>query len=250
MRNPFAFALVGALSLGSSLFLSPSASGGGCGCCCGRSSAATAATTIKWESLPRISPVDAVVTGEAKEAPAPVEASTKPFFVFVADAGGGDEVSRLETVVLKDERVALGARAFRAVRMTPEDAAKDPLLSKQGKEAVRFVVISADLRQAVALEKNRLSVSATWDAMKSVADKFYAKSLEATVKETRDLLQEYDRIDGERKILAAKQEKLRDKKGAEADLKEVDAKLAQLEERQKKASDRELALWELKPKTA
>jgi hypothetical protein len=249
MRKLFAFAFVGALSLGSSLLLSPSALGGGCGCC-GRSSAATAATTIQWESLPRISPTAAVVTGEMPEAPAPAEASTKPFFVFVSDASGTDAVTQVETVILKDERIALGARAFRAVRMSPEDAAKDPLLSKSGKESPRFVVISADLKHAIALEKGRLSVSATWDAMKGVADRFYAKSLEATVKETRDLLLEYDRIDGERKILTAKQEKLRDKKGAEADLKEVDAKLAQLEERQKKASDREQALWELKPKTA
>lgn len=248
MRKSAAYALVGALSLASSL-LAPSAFGGGCGCC-GRSSAATSALTIPWESLPRIAPSDAAVLTGASGAPAaPAAAADRPFFVFVADPGS-DETAQLETVLLKDERVALGARAFRAVRMTPDEAAADPVVSKAGKAAPRFVLVSADLQSATALEKSRLSVSATWDAMKATADRFYGGSLETVVKDARELLVEYDRIDGERKVLQAKAEKLRDKKGADADRKEVDAKLAQLEARQQKAEAREKAIWDRKAKTA
>jgi hypothetical protein len=195
------------------------------------------------------------LTGE--DAPKPeevvestVETSNKPFFVLIADAGGNEESDKIDSVILKDERIALGARAFRAVRMTPEDASNDPLLAKHGKESPRFVFVSADFKNAVALEKSRVSISAVWDQMKTQATKFYGKNLDATVKEMRGILLDYDKIDGERTILKAKEEKLKEKKGAEADLKEVEAKLADLEERQKKMEEKEQALWDLRPKSA
>jgi hypothetical protein len=218
-----------------------------------------AALTIKWESMPRIAPTetsDVELTGETvgtskEEAPATApQAADRPFLVLVADAGGGDEVEKIDNVVLKDERIAIGSRAFRAVRMSPEDASSDPILSKAGKTAPRFVIVSADYKSTTVIEDNRLSISSLWDAMKAQASKFYANSLDATVKDMRELMREYDKIDGERTILTAKQEKLKEKKGSEADVKEVETKLAQIEERQSKAEAKEKTLWELKPKSA
>lgn len=209
--------------------------------------------------MPRIAPTetsDVELTGETvgtskEEAPAATaQAADRPFLVLIADAGGGDEVDKIDNVVLKDERVAIGSRAFRAVRMSPEDASSDPILSKAGKTSPRFVIVSADYKSTTVIEDNRLSISSLWDAMKAQASKFYANSLDATVKDMRELMREYDKIDGERTILTAKQEKLKEKKGSEADVKEVETKLAQIEERQTKAEAKEKTLWELKPKSA
>jgi hypothetical protein len=189
---------------------------------------------------------DAAAAGETARAPEP---SSKPFFVVVSEVEG-DDVSKIDGVILKDERVALGARAFRAVRLTTEDAAADPLLAKAGKEPTRIVLVSADWKTVTPLEKNKLSVSATWDAMKVHASKFYGKSLDSTVKTMRGLMLEFDKIDGERTILQAKEDRLKEKKGSDAELAEVQAKRTALEERQKAAEEKEKSLGDLQPKSA
>src|SRR5687768_836943 len=105
--------------------------------------------------MPRIAPAeskDVVLTGEEvgtnDEAakPATTEVADKPFLVLIADPAGDEETEKIENVILKDERIALGSRAFRAVRMSPEDASNDPLLAKHGKESPRFVLVSADYK--------------------------------------------------------------------------------------------------------
>jgi hypothetical protein len=193
-----------------------------------------------------------VLTGT--EAPAETETrapepSSKPFFVVVAEADG-DDVQKIDSVILKDERVALGARAFRAVRLSPDDASADPVLAKAGKEPTRIVLVSADWKTVTTLEKNRLSASAAWDAMKSHASKFYGGNLDLTVKSMRSLMLEFDKIDGERTILQAKEDRLKEKNAAEAELEEVREKRAALEEKQKAAEEKERKLWDLQPKSA
>jgi hypothetical protein len=193
-----------------------------------------------------------VITGEAapqEEVERAPEPSSKPFFVVVAETES-DDVTKIENVILKDERVALGARAFRAVRMSPDDAAADPVLAKAGKEPTRVVLVSADWKTVTTLEKNRLSISAIWDAMKAHSQKFYGANLDATVKSMRDLMRDFDKIDGERTVLQAKEDRLKEKNGSDAEVDEVRAKREALEERQKVAEEKERKLWDLKPKTA
>jgi hypothetical protein len=209
--------------------------------------------------MPRIAPTETenveltgenVGTSREESKPTTPAVADKPFLVLVAEEGGGEEFDKIQGVILKDERIALGAKAFRAVRMSPEDASSDPILSKNGKHVPRFVIVSADYDTVTVLEDNRLSISAIWDGMKSHASKFYASNLETTVKEMRSLMIDYDKIDGERTILTAKMEKLKEKKGSDAEIKEVETKLAKIEERQKKAEEKEKTLWALKPKAA
>jgi hypothetical protein len=209
--------------------------------------------------MPRIAPTatenveltgEDVGTSKEEAKPSTPAKADKPYLVLIASDGGTEESDKIDSVILKDERVALGAKAFRAVRMSPEDASEDPILSKNGKHVPRFVLVSADYETVTVLEDNRLSISALWDGMKSHAAKFYAGSLETTVKEMRSLMLEYDKIDGERTILTAKQEKLKEKKGSDAEIKEVETKLAKVEERQQKAEEKEKTLWALKPKSA
>jgi len=197
-----------------------------------------------------------VVTGEGtapaaeESAPAAEPAkSDRPFLVYVLDpVGEGADYDKVEKVILQDERVAYGSRAFHAVRMSSEAAKVDPIVGKAGSAAPRFVVVSADFKTAVPLEKSRLTASATWDAMRTAASKFYAAELETTVKEMRSILIEYDKIAGDRKVLTEKKSRLDAKAAGEE--KEIDAKLAALEAREQKAKDREQALWTLKPKSA
>lgn len=212
-----------------------------------------AALQIQWVTLPRIAPEGVkVLTGTKATEPeaTPVEKAAKPFIVLVADgAAGGDEFDKIESVVLKDERVALGSRAFTCVRMSPDDAAEDPIVSKTGKEIPRFVLVSPDYKAATALEKNKLSGGALWDGMKGTADKHYAKPLEGAVRDMRDVLIEIDKLYGERKTLSEKLERLQEK-GSAADKKAVEEKIAALDERQKKIEERQKSVWDLKARTA
>lgn len=210
--------------------------------------------------MTRIPPLAApVVTSEeetAVEVPEEVKKTAdKPYFIYVGDLAsteckGCGDAAKAETVIFKDERVALGSRAFHAVRMSPEDAAADPLLQGKGKQSPRILFVGADLKSITVLEQGRLSVSGTWDAMKATASKFYKENLDKVIHELRDVLFEYDKIEGQRKVLADKEARAKDKPLGEADRKELAAAKADLDARLKKAQDREQALFDLKPKAA
>ncbi len=212
--------------------------------------------------MSRVAPEDLkakkVVTGESEpapeatepEAPAQPAAADKPFLVYVQDPTvTSADFDKVEKVVLKDERVALGARAFTCVKMNPDDAKADPIVSKQGKEVPRFVLVSADWKNAIAFEGSRLSAGALWDGMRAASDKFYAKSLDAAVKAARDLLTEADKIYAERKTLEDKRSRL-DDKATDKDKKEIDDKLAALDARQKALDEKQASIWSMKPKAA
>ncbi len=214
--------------------------------------------------MPRISPetpvskAKPVITSETPtevDADAPeevVESTTaeKPFLVYVEDpAGTGEKFDAIQKVLLQDERVAYGSRAFTAVRMTPEEAAGDPLIAAKGKAVPRFVVVSADFSMVTSLEGNALNAGAVWNAMKATSDKFFATSLESCVRAMKDTILDLDKIEGERKVLEDKKTRVA-AKGTETEQKLVEAKLAALEERKQKVMDKQRAVWELKPKAA
>ena len=230
--------------------------------------------TITWEPLDRVpAPPPAkvaskpVVTSEAStaakpDAPsaddsaAPAEevrtSSDKPYLIYVLDANaektGFDAV---EKVILDDDRVRLGSKAFHAVKMSPEAAKADPLLAeKGGKEVPRMILVSADYKTVKALEGATLKLGEVWGGMKATANRFYKQDLDAVVKQLKDVLLEFDKINKERQVLADKEKRLTTKPTTPADNKDIAAKKAELDEREKKATALKDKLWELKPKAA
>lgn len=196
------------------------------------------------------------MTGEEASAPAPETAAApapvvaeRPFLVYVTDGASGGEYDKAEKVVLQDERVAYGARAFTAVRMSPDEVAGDPLLAKAGKELPRFLVVSADCKNVAVFEKDRLSASALWAAMKTTCDRFYAKSVEGAVKGMKDVVLEIDKLEGERKQLGEKLERLA-AKGTDAERKAIEDKLADVDARMQKIREKEAELFVLPRKAA
>jgi hypothetical protein len=204
-------------------------------------SAETQAPVVTGESAaPAVEPVDHATTAPPR--------ADKPMLVYVVpDEASGSDYDKVEKVLLTDEKVALGTRAFRRVKVAQSDAAKDAILSKSGTAAPRFVVISADYKTVTTVEKSKLTIPALWSSMTDAATKFYASSIDDAVKQTRDVLVEYDKIAGEKKVLEDKKTRL-DTKPNPTELKEVEAKLAAIDERQAKAAEREQKIWDLKPK--
>ena len=124
--------------------------------------------TINWETMTRVSPEvvkDKVVTGETPTAAetgdaapaATPTASDKPFMIYITDGAAATGFDTVEKVILEDDRVKLGSHAFHAVKMTTDDASKDPLIAeKGGKTAPRIVFVSADFKSVKALEGGTL----------------------------------------------------------------------------------------------
>jgi hypothetical protein len=225
--------------------------------------------TINWETLSKVpQPEKApkagpVITSEGQSAPvadepAPADApaaqsgSDKPYFIYVTDGSVtvATGIDTVEKVILDDDRVKLGSHAFHAVKMTPDDAKTDPLLAdKGGKEVPRIIFVTGDLKTVKPLEGGSLKLGEVWASMKATSNKFYKQDLDALVKELKSVLIEFDKINNERKVLDEK-EKREAGKGTAADVKDMAAKRADLDTREKKATERKTALWELKAKAA
>lgn len=222
--------------------------------------------TIHWETLdaiPVVAPVtkkDApVVTGEGLPAAAPVDepatstekvvfATDKPYMIYVSDAASTTAFDTVEKVILDDDRVKLGSRAFHAVKMSPDVAKSDPLLKeKGGKEVPRIIFVTHDQRTIKPLEGNQLKLGEVWSNMKATSNKAYKQDLDAIVKGMRDVLNEFDKVYKERSVVDDKEKRLADK-ATPADKKDLEAKRAELDAREKKAQEQKDKLCDLKPR--
>jgi hypothetical protein len=215
-----------------------------------------AVLTIQWETLDRIpSLVAPVVTSEDEvSAPAPEAAAPKshdkPYLVYVADPAATTGFDTVEKVILTDDRVTIASHAFHMVKMSPEQAKEDPVLKeKGGKQLPRIILVTADMKTVKPLEGGTLKLGEVWNLMKATANKHYTKDLDATVKALKDVLVEYDKVNAERKVLEEKENRAKkDDKPNPTDEKEIAAKRAELDARQKKAEEKEKALFDLKVK--
>lgn len=181
---------------------------------------------MKWET-PKINLYDHVdATDFFSCLPADYKGSGKPLVVFLGSdlPEAAKQMEELNTAVFGDENVAVGARLFRAVRLKGDKVSKDhphwPTLG--GKALPRVVVIDAAGNKAGVLEGKELSASNLFKSMKKAAAKTFKSDLDKVVKETRELLDEMDRIEAKQKLLGEQ------KKSAKA------AKLAEIEAEEKK----------------
>ncbi len=168
------------------------------------------------------------------------------------EAAGCEGFDKLEEVVLKDEKVSLGMKAFRTVKMHPDHAAVDPVTEGKGKDVPRMLIIDPISLKVTTIEKGKLKASALYSAMKKVSGKVYKEKLDKLVKAHLKLLTKQDRLANAEKVLSGKASRLsgEDGKKAERELKkvkeehdEVKKELADLKKEQKE-------LWALTLKSA
>ncbi len=199
-----------------------------------------------------------MVTGDAAEADAAAEApasalvwTDRPILIYVCDEATGCEgFDKLENVVLKDEKVALGMKAFRTLKMHPDHAAADPALEGKGREVPRMLLVNPGDLKVTVLEKGKLKTSALYDAMKKTASAFWKENLDKVVKAHLKLLTEQDQLANAQKVMEEKRARLAAEDGAKADkeLKELAKEREELEAKMKALDEQEAALWALTPK--
>lgn len=200
--------------------------------------------SMKWESRERVSPVSAVVTpkeGETVEAlmESPRRAE-KPMMVYVTDQAVVEGFDKIEKVVMTEDKVLIGARAFQCIRLSPEQAAKDKLIAEAGKETPRIVFVTADFKDTLVIEGSKLSVSSLYAAMKTQFKKFYEGDLDKNVSAMQKVLLEFDKIGGARKVQEEKE--ARETKPTEIDKADWAKTKKELDERQAKAEKERDAL--------
>jgi hypothetical protein len=209
-----------------------------------------------WETRQRVSPTSAPVVTAGEDAgegvpatdaatPAAAERAEKPMVVYVTN---GEPVDKIEKVVLMDDKVAIGIKFFTTIKMSPEDVSKDPLLASEGKEVPRLLIVSPDYKNVEVLEGNKIGVGSMYKALMAEAKRSLVGDFDKTVKEIRDLMNEWDKIAKEKSVLDDK--KAREDKPTPAEIKKMDAAFAELEARQKKADDRKAELMKITLKGA
>jgi len=190
--------------------------------------------------------------GAAKDAPTDdaatpaIKRADKPMLVYIADPTASDGFDKVEKIVLTDDKIAVGCKAFACIRMTPEQAAQDAILAKAGKETPRFVFISADYKSVEVLEGSKLSIGGLFGEMKTQFKKHYAGDLEKNVKALIKVLSEFDKISNERSQLEEK--KAREEKPSPADQNEWKKTAEELATREKEANGERDRLLKFEPK--
>lgn len=194
--------------------------------------------TAKWGSTTRVSPKSDVVTGEGTEAgeSADVELLDKPMFIYVTDGSEEGSFDKIEKVVLDDNKVLVGMKAFKCVKMSPSDVNDDPLLSgkNKSKDSRYFLFVSRDYKKVTALTGAKIKAKSVYKTMCKFAKKDYKTNLDKNVKATLKLLIEFDKINNGLKVLADKEKRV----GADiskGEAKKMAKEKAELEKRQKDA---------------
>ncbi len=170
----------------------------------------------------------------------------KPAIVFVRPADAtGDVYDKIQTNVFKNEKVALGVKAFRTVSMSPESVAQDPILAGAGHEVPRLLIVDPVKRAVTVLEKAKLRPGLLYGEMRSVVGHCYEDGLDAVVKAHLRLLTERDQLANQEKVLREKAARLADETGAKAerDGQEVAAQIAEVQQKLEDLGAREAKLW-------
>ncbi len=195
--------------------------------------------TAQWGSANRVSPAksDAVVTGEDSEKKAGEAVSqlmAKPMFVYVTDGGTEGAYDKIEKVVLDNNKVLIGMKAFKCVKMSPSDVNDDPLLSGRSKDDRYFLFVSRDYKKISVIDSKKMKAKNVYNAMIKHAKREYSTKFDKNVKATLKLILDFDKINNGMKVLKQKKERL-GSDISKGEAKKINKELAELEEAQKEA---------------
>ena len=147
----------------------------------------------------------AASTGEAAPDAATNTAvrSDRPIMVFVPDDDQDNKYNRkLLDIVFKNEKLAVGAKFFRTLKVNAADVSQDRLLKAAGKSTPRVIFLRRDYTVSAVLEKRQLSAGKIISAMKRVVNKEYKTKFDKLFKGYVKLLNELDRLEARKLQIA------------------------------------------------
>lgn len=205
---------------------------------------------IRWEQASSIAP-QAASTGEAEaKQDAGSRVAKRPMLIYVtSDDATNTQVRKLEDICFKDERVGIGAKFFRCVKISEADALQDRLLKEHGKKAPRLILVKRDYGVVKVLEGKALSASKLNKALAKLAKSEYKTSYSAMLSKYAKLLNELDRLDDVRATIVANEKRYAaNPKKYKSKLKKLAKKKAEYEATMKEWKANEAALLQFKSK--
>jgi len=163
---------------------------------------------FKWDE-PKLNGYDNVNPDDFLSAlPGSYKQAEKPLLIFLtSDLPDDDqEMKNIESTVLRDENVSIGATLFGQIKLNGAKIASSNPYWKTlgGKQLPRMVVVDTTGAKVGSVEGQDISPSKVFGLMKRAAAKTYKADLEAVVKDTKSILTEIDQIEAKRTALQTK----------------------------------------------
>lgn len=194
---------------------------------------------IKW-SEPKLNTYDHLNTEDFFTAlPADFKTDGKPLLVFLTSSRSEDsqEMQNIESSVLKDESISIGATMFRSIKLDGAKIREGHPFWKilGGKDLPRMVVVDTSGQKVGMCEGKQVSSSKLFGFMERAAAKTFKTDLGTIVKETKTILTEIDQVEAKRKALATKKEKSVNDRSAQwaKEEKELNDSMKSIEDREK-----------------
>ena len=205
---------------------------------------------MTWDtSTTRIAPGSAVETAsdeeDADSEPAEKPRADRPILVFIESPDDEDANQKIAKQIFDNNKVIIGSRFFKCVRMPESDAVEDPILSEAGKSTPRLVLLTPDYEVGKVVQ-GKFSSSKVYTALKAVAKKSYKGNFDKQVKELLKLPNDFDSVNDAIKVLKAKQERGLN----EAKTKQVEKELAELAKEQEELEKKRDELMKMELRSA
>ena len=172
----------------------------------------------------------------------------KPMMIYVtADDNTNKLTRKLETVVFANEQLGIGTKFFDTIKVTNGNALQDRMLKAAGKSVPRIIFMTRDYKVHAVMQKSKLSAGKLLKAMKGLARKEYSNSFDKLVRGYTKLLNELDRLEGRKALLADKQARAQ---GSPSKQKKIARDTKKYEKAMEDWRSRESKLLEFKPKAS
>jgi len=196
---------------------------------------------VTWDTSPtRIAPDSAVVTasddGDAASEPAEKPRADRPMLVFIESPDDDDANQKIAKQIFDNNKVIIGSRFFKCIRMSEADAVEDPILSEAGKSTPRLVLLTPDYDVSKVVQ-GKFSSSKVYTALKAVAKKSYKGNFDKQVKALLKLPNDFDCVNDAIKVLKGKQERGLKAGEAKRVTKELEELAKEQEELEKKRDE-------------
>jgi hypothetical protein len=177
--------------------------------CDDRSGASQAKLTIQWLVVTDVAPEPAA-TGAGSDAVEKAEWD-RPMMIYIPSDDPKDSITRkLRSIVFKSEKVAIAAKFFETLRISRKHALDDRLLASHADPTPQIVFLRRDFTEHAALQKKQISASKLLKAMKSLVREEYVNDFDAMLRGYAKLLDELDRLESKREVLAEQRQRLED----------------------------------------
>ena len=188
--------------------------------------ASKARLKIKWRLDIGVAPeADATAASDTAAAVKPSEWAEQPMMIYIPTDDPKDaSTAKLERVVFVNEKVAIAARFFEAIKISSHDALDDRILTGYGLVTPHIIFLKRDYTVHATLSRRQITASKLLKTMRSLVRVEYVTDFNKMIRGYARLLDELDLLEAKRKDLAKQGKRL------EAAPNPVDARKLEREE--------------------